>query len=67
MQRLVIAAIASPASTRSVDETMVMTTAPKGVGPELGSTPISQRLAVLKFFACPAKSPRKMCGGGSKR
>jgi len=50
-----------------VDDTMVMTTAIAGVGPEFGSTPISQRLAVLKFFACPAKSPRKICGGGSSR
>src|SRR3954451_14016605 len=67
MQRLVIAAIARPASIRIVDEAMVITRAPKGVGPELGWTPIRQRLGVLKYFDWLAKSPRKTCGGGAKR
>jgi hypothetical protein len=67
MQRLAVAAMARPTRTRIVDDAIVMSTASKGVGPELGSTPISHRLAVLKFFACPAKSPRKTWGGGSSR
>src|SRR5579862_2289757 len=67
MKRLAIPAMVRPASTRSVDDATVMSTASNGVGPELGSTPISHRFAVLKFLACPAKSPRKMCGGGKRR
>jgi hypothetical protein len=62
-----MAAKPRPASTRIVDDRIVINTAIAGLGPASGLTPICQRWAVLKNRAWLARSLRKTCGGGRRR
>ena len=57
--------MSSPTKTRMAVAPMVMNTASYGEGPLFGSTPICQRVAVLKKRAWSGMLPRKICGGGS--